>query len=54
MLEEIDLVEEQDDRCVNEPLRIAYALEQHQSFLHLVLEIKLVTLFHLGDYRQRR
>lgn len=41
LFEKINLVEEQDDGSVNKPLRVAYALEQHQRFLHLVLENKV-------------
>lgn len=37
LLKQVDLVEEEDDGCPNKPLRVAYTLEQHQSFLHLVL-----------------
>jgi hypothetical protein len=38
LLEQIDLVEEQDYGSSDEPLRVADALEQHQSLLHLVLQ----------------
>lgn len=35
--EEIDLVEEEDDWFALEPLAIDEGLEQHHSFMHLVL-----------------
>jgi hypothetical protein len=36
LLESIDLVEEENDRCLDEPPRVANAVEQSQGFLHTV------------------
>lgn len=36
-LEDIDLVEEQDDRCPQEKLRVDHALEEHETLSHAVL-----------------
>jgi hypothetical protein len=36
LLESIDLVEEKNDRCLDEPPRVANAVEQGQGFLHTV------------------
>lgn len=52
LLEAIDLVEEQDDGCLDEPPRVADGVEQCEGFLHtvdgLVLEQQLV-VFGDGD-----
>jgi hypothetical protein len=36
--EQIDLVQEQDDRCLHEPPRVADGVEQGQRLLHTVLK----------------
>jgi len=36
LLEAIDLVEEQDDGCLDEPPRVADGVEQCEGFLHAV------------------
>lgn len=38
VLEKVGLVEEQDDRSGQKPLRVANRFEKHQCFLHLVLQ----------------
>ena len=48
LLEPIDLVQEQDNRCLDEPPRIADGVEQCEGFLHtvdgLIFEQQLVVL----------
>jgi hypothetical protein len=48
LLEPIDLVQEQDDRCLDEPPRVADGVEQCEGFLHtvdgLIFEQQLVVL----------
>ena len=55
LLEAIDLVEEQDDRCLDEPPRVADGIEQCEGFLHtvdgFVFEQQLVVLGD-GDQEQ--
>jgi hypothetical protein len=55
LLESIDLVEEQNDGCLNEPSGIADGIKKGQSFLHtvdgFVLEQKLV-IFGNGDQEE--
>jgi hypothetical protein len=52
LLESIDLVKEQNDRCLDEPSRVADGVEEGESLLHavdsLVLEQQLV-VFGNGD-----
>lgn len=55
LLEPVDLVQEQDDRCLDEPPGVADGVEQCEGFLHtvdgLVFEQKLVVLGD-GDQEQ--
>ena len=57
LLEPIDLVQEQDDGCLDEPPRVADGVEQCEGFLHtvdsLVLKKKLIVLGN-GDEKQNR
>jgi hypothetical protein len=41
LLKDINLVQEQDDRCPQEPARVDNRLEQHQRLLHTVLAVLL-------------
>jgi len=57
LLESINLIQEQDDRSLDEPSRVADGVEKSESFLHtvdsLVLEEKLV-IFRNGDEEKDR
>lgn len=48
LLEAVDLIQEENDRCLDEPTRVANRVKQGQSFLHtidgLIFEKKLVVL----------
>lgn len=55
-LEQIDFVQEQDDRFALEPFAIDQGLEQHHCFMHLVLhdgEQRLVQVLQGGDRGKR-
>jgi hypothetical protein len=54
VFEEIDLVEEEDYRCLDEPLGVAYALEKHKSFLHLILPDCSATASHVRERKRMR
>lgn len=58
LLEAIDLVQEQNDRCLYKPPRVADGVEQSQCFLHavdrLILEQQLVVLRDGHEEKDRR
>jgi hypothetical protein len=51
---ETHLVQEEDNRCLGEPLRVANRVEKHEGFLHLILRWKQTISLRSGSVRDKR